>query len=66
MQEVTKAQFYAAIGAPLNVHPRPEKHRTFWEVVGTREVVGESTPGYMSPGDVHKYYLAPRLANKVR
>ena len=64
MKEVTRDQFYAAIGGPENVHPRPEKHRTFWEIVGTRELVGESTPGYMCEGPT-AYYLAPRFANRA-
>lgn len=57
MREVTKKEFFATVGQ-LNVHPRPERDRTFWEIVGTRKLVGESTPGYLNPQEPSRYYVA--------
>lgn len=45
---VSKDRFFAILG-PINVHPRPERDRTFWETNG-REVLGITTPGYMCDG----------------
>lgn len=55
MREVSKEVFYARIG-PMNVHPRPEAHETFWETP-TRQLIGKSTPGYKSEGE-KRYFLA--------
>lgn len=50
MREVTKAEFYAAIG-PLNVHPRPERTHSSWRMVPNPDrEVGRSWPGYMCEG----------------
>lgn len=46
MLEVTKEQFFAAVGH-LNVHPRPERDHSAWEMVKTRELIGRTEPGYM-------------------
>ncbi len=43
--EVTKDEFYAFVG-PLNVHPRNERDRTYWETPN-RHVVGLSS-GYLA------------------
>ena len=62
MIEVTKDQFYRAIG-PENVHPRPERECSVWEVVGTRRTIGRSEPGYASPyGTPRRYWLAADFA----
>jgi hypothetical protein len=55
VQEVTREQFYAALG-PRNVHPRAEREASYWETPG-RELLGISTPGYMGTGP-KAYYLA--------
>jgi len=62
MQEVDKDRFFATVGQ-LNVHPRPEPHRTYWETP-TRELLGESTPGYLG-GSPARYWIADRLAAKA-
>lgn len=46
---VARDEFYAAIG-PRDVHPRAERHKTFWIDQRTRAVVGISTPGYLAEG----------------
>ena len=45
MVELTKEQFYAAVG-PRNIHPRPFREHTEWIDLNTHAVVGVSTPGY--------------------
>jgi hypothetical protein len=55
--EVSKDQFFRAIG-PRNIHPRNEKDRSVWEVVGSRRIVGISTPGYVGQGRKAYYLLA--------
>ena len=64
MIEVTKAQFSSAIGGPENINPRPERDHSAWEIVGTRQLIGKTTPGYMggSPGEPKRYYLTPEFA----
>lgn len=62
MIEVSKERFFQAIGAPLNVHPRSEKHVTHWEEVGTRRLIGQSEPGYLEPGKPKKWFLAEDFA----
>lgn len=44
MREVTKEEFFATVGQ-MNVHPRPEKMKTYWETP-ERQLMGVSTPGY--------------------
>lgn len=60
MRQVSKEQFYAAMG-PLNVHPCPEERdRTIWRLQdgGGRRIVGISKPGYASPlGTPEEYML---------
>lgn len=47
MRIVTKEEFYAVIN-PLNVHPRPMKEYSSWEMLdGGRRIVGRTYPGYM-------------------
>jgi hypothetical protein len=53
-RHVDKATFFASIGT-LNVHPRSERHITYWETP-SRQVVGISTPGYMCEGPI-TYHL---------
>lgn len=64
MIEVTKAQFFAAIGGPENIHPRPERDHDSWRDQRTREVVGRTDPGYMNPRDRPRYFLAPEFAQR--
>lgn len=62
MVEVSRERFFAYVG-PRNVHPRPEREHSDWEVAGTREVVGRSLPGYMgwTPySDKRVYMLSAR------
>lgn len=62
MIEVTKEQFYRAIGGPENIHPRSEREFTVWEVLHSRHVVGRSEPGYLEPGRQKRYWLARDFA----
>jgi hypothetical protein len=55
--EVTKEKFFQVIG-PRNIHPRNEKERSVWEVIGSRRIVGISTPGYMEQGRKAYYLVA--------
>lgn len=48
MALVTKQKFYATVGQ-MNVMPRSERDRTFWETPA-RQIVGISTPGYLCEG----------------
>mgnify|MGYP003145060863 CR=1 FL=1 len=48
MIEVTRDQFFAAIG-PQDVIPQPHKMHTVWET-RRRELVGQTTPGYLCEG----------------
>ena len=51
MQEVTKDRFFSLIyGRNLNVHPRCEPDASYWEIIGTRELFGKTTPGYKCEG----------------
>ena len=67
MVEVTREQFFATVGL-LNVHPRPERDYSAWEMVSTRELVGRTEPGYMCRDkDGHytekkRYWVIDRLA----
>lgn len=56
MREVSKDEFYAAMG-PLDVHPsvaNPEY--TVWEL-RDRTVVGRSYPGWRRPCGERRYFL---------
>ena len=57
MVEVSKARFYKAIGGPENIHPRAEPDASIWEVVGRREVVGKTVPGYKGGSSVRRQYF---------
>ena len=46
-----------AIGGPENIHPRAEPDASIWEVVGRREVVGKTVPGYKGGGLVKRQYF---------
>lgn len=48
-RKVTKDEFYSTVGQ-MNVHPRPERDKTFWETP-SRVVVGITTPGYLCVGE---------------
>lgn len=61
--EVTKEDFYKAIGGPENIHPRSEEYRSVWVNQDTRAVVGTTTPGYKgSFGVASRYYLTSEFA----
>lgn len=64
MIEVTKAQFFAAIGGPENIHPRSERDHASWLDQSTHEVVGRTEPGYVNPRDRVRYLLAPEFAQR--
>lgn len=57
MVEVSEAQFFKAIGGPENIHPRAEPDASIWEIVGRREVVGKTVPGYKGGGLVKRQYF---------
>lgn len=46
MVEVSKDEFFQCIG-PKNVHPRAERYYSEWEMVGSREIIGRTEPGYL-------------------
>ncbi len=60
MREVTKDEFFAAIG-PMDVHPRPMRTHSEWIDQRTFREVGRSWPGYINPGDPAVYALTARL-----
>lgn len=63
MIDVSKGDFFRAIGGPENIHPRCERDRSVWEVVGARNVVGITTPGYVTrPGELARYMLDREFA----
>lgn len=65
MIEVSKEEFFRAIGGPENIHPRSEKTHSAWENLQTRELVGRTEPGYMRElGVKERYMLAPNFAAK--
>jgi len=65
MREVSKEAFFKAIGGPENIHPRSERTESIWEVVGTRQQVGRSEPGYASPhGTPYRYWLTDDFAKR--
>lgn len=60
--EVSKDKFFKAVGGPENIHPRSEPDHSAWEVVGSRELVGRTTPGYKNGrGQKCRYFLTDRF-----
>ena len=61
MIEVSKERFYSLIyEKKLNVHPRPEADKTYWEMQdGSRKLFGISTPGYKEPDAAKTYKVSP-------
>lgn len=58
MKQVSKEEFYSIIfERKLDVHPRPEPDKTFWEF-RNRRLFGVSTPGYRCQGEKAYYILA--------
>lgn len=66
MIEVSKDQFYKAIGGPEDIHPRSERTETIWEIQHTRQRVGRSEPGYVNncPRGTKRYWLTDEFAKK--
>lgn len=58
MKQVTKHEFFAAIGG-LNVHPHSLPDRSDWETQdGSRRLVGRTYPGWRHRhGEAESYYL---------
>lgn len=50
---VTKDEFYRLVMAVKthNIHPRPERHETHWEIVHTRALVGWDNTGWFGSRD---------------
>jgi hypothetical protein len=68
MIAVTKDEFFAYImnERKINIHPsNSAPDVTTWEVVGTREVVGRSWPGWKNPGDPQRYELREDLVKRT-
>ncbi|SER28378.1 hypothetical protein SAMN05216548_11495 [Faunimonas pinastri] len=65
MIEVSSKAFFEAIGGPENIHPRSEPDHSAWEIVGTREVIGRSEPGYKCTPGPKRYWLVERFASRV-
>lgn len=55
MRPVSKEEFFKAMG-PLNVHPKPERDVTHWELPNRRRV-GRSEPGWNPDGKPARYFL---------
>ncbi len=51
MREVSRDEFFAAMGGPRNIHPDNQRRQNFWRVVHTREIVGWMNKGYCGPFD---------------
>ena len=65
MIKVTKEQFFQVIyRLDLDVHPRPEKEASYWEL-RNRQLVGITTPGYMLQGE-KTYSLADNFKDDIR
>lgn len=65
MIEVSKEDFFRAIGGPENIHPRSEETHSAWENQQTRELVGRTEPGYKGAfGARKRYMLTPSFAAK--
>lgn len=69
--EVTEGEFFAALKAdPRNIHPRPERTMSVWEVVAFRTVFAITTPGYAdhrgSDGKKNPERYFMRLATRNR
>ncbi|HBP1789752.1 hypothetical protein IPC1108_28325 [Pseudomonas aeruginosa] len=63
--EVSKEQFFQAVGGPENIHPTPHPDCSEWKNLSTHEVVGRSEPGYKSAqGTPHRYWLTEQFANR--
>ena len=63
MIEVTKDQFFKAVGGPEDIHPTSMKDHSAWKNQRTYEQVGRSEPGYLSPyGTPHRYWLTEAYA----
>lgn len=58
MKEISKDEFFATVGQ-LDVHPRPEKMRSVWEL-RNRQMVGIRTPGYLCVDEDGKYTTVKR------
>lgn len=50
MIECAKDVFYRSISGPENIHPTCERERCVWKDQATGNVVGISTPGYLTGG----------------
>ena len=58
MREVTKPEFFAAIGGPRDIHPDDhDPEVTIWRDQKTREAVGRSTPGWRNVGSAPKKWF---------
>lgn len=60
MVEVTKEEFFAFLKSDnRDIMPTTElPYKTLWRDQRTREIVGESTPGWKNPRDAIAYKLA--------
>lgn len=64
MIECTKEAFYRSISGPENIHPTSERERCVWKDQATDNVVGISTPGYLTGGEPSRYWLNTTFAAK--
>lgn len=67
MIKVTKNEFYRIV-SQMNVHPHSEREYTRWEDIRTREIIGRSTHGWLTPtgSTEEEFYLSCKLAAAPR
>lgn len=63
MIKVSKNEFYRIVSR-MDVHPHSEREYTRWENIRTREMIGRSTHGWMTPTGAkeEEFYLSDNLA----
>ncbi|MGV6475399.1 hypothetical protein [Azotobacter vinelandii] len=63
--EVTKEQFFRAVGGPENINPTSFENFSEWKNLSTHEVVGRSEPGWKGRScTAARYWLTERFANR--
>ncbi len=65
MIEVSRADFYAAVGGPEDIHPRSHADHSLWLDQSTHVAVGRTEPGYIRPlASTPRYYLTEAFAQR--
>lgn len=63
MIEVSKEEFFRAVGGPEDIHPRSLPTHSEWRNQRTHEIVGLTEPGYLAGSTARsRYALSPGFA----